>query len=174
MRVLKSVFAATLASAAALAISATALAAPNVTATPTPTPTPALAAGPLTISLTCDTGPGGSGTFTVTANSSSSTLSVKCGKKGTVSNSAWKAASKATIHQTAATASGQLKAKDVTVTLTAAGETVTIRNFKAASAAVATLAQTGGGVPALPIGFGLIGLVLVGAGAGSRSAALKH
>lgn len=150
MRVLKSVLAATVACAAALAISATAFA-----ATP---------AGPLTIKLTCDTG-SGSGTFKVTANSASSTATVKCGKSASVTNAAWQAGSKATIHQTAATASGQLKAKDVTVSLTAAGETVTIHNFKAASAAVATLAQTGGGVPALPIGLGLIGVVLVGAGA---------
>jgi len=105
-------------------------------------------AGPLTVKLTCDTGAGGSGTFTVTANGKSSTVTVKCGKSATVSNTAWLAGSTATIHQTAATASGQLRARDVKVTLTAAGETVAIRNFR--SAAVATLAQTGGGVPVLP------------------------
>ncbi|HVH31560.1 MAG TPA: hypothetical protein VNA31_07865 [bacterium] len=155
MMILKSVFAVGLAAVAALAISASAFAA----STP---------AGPLTIKLTCDTGAGGSGTFKVTANSASSTATVKCGKSASVTNAAWQAGSKATIHQTAATASGQLKAKDVTVSLTAAGETVTIHNFKAASAAVATLAQTGGGVPALPIGLSLIGLLLVVAGARVR------
>lgn len=149
---LKSVFALGLAAGAALAISASAFAA----TTP---------AGPLTIKLTCDTGSGGTGTFKVTANSASSTVAVKCGKSASVTNAAWQAGSSATIHQTAATASGQLKAKDVKVTLSTAGETVTIRNFRAASAAVATLAQTGGGAPFLPIAFGLVGLALVGTGA---------
>lgn len=152
MSILKSALAAALAGGAALAISGTAFAA----TTP---------AGPLTIKLTCDTGSGGTGTFKVTANSASSTVTVKCGKSASVTNTAWQAGSSATIHQTAATASGQLRAKDVKVTLTAAGETVTIRNFRSASAGVATLAQTGGGLPALPIGLGLIGILLVGIGA---------
>lgn len=152
MSILKSVLAALVAGGAALALSATAFAA----TTP---------AGPLTIKLTCDTGSGGSGTFKVTANSASSMVTVKCRKSASVTNAAWQAGSSATIHQTAATASGQLKAKDVKVTLTAAGETVTIRNFRAASASVTTLAQTGGGVPVLSIALALIGLAFVGAGA---------
>ena len=152
MSILKSALAALVAAGAALAISATAFAA----TTP---------AGPLTIKLRCDTGSGGSGTFKVTANSASSTVTVKCGKSASVTNAAWQAGSSATVHQTAATASGQLKANDVKVTLTASGETVTIRNFRSASAGVTTLAQTGGGLPALPLALALIGLVFVGAGA---------
>jgi hypothetical protein len=126
-------------------------------ASATTTPTPVPAAGPLSIRLICDTGPRGTGTFTVTANSKSSTVSVKCGGSATVTNAAWKAGSPATIHQTAATASGQLRAADVKVTLMATAQTVSIRNFRAASTAAttATLAQTGGGLPILPIGGAL-------------------
>jgi hypothetical protein len=82
---------------------------------------------------------------------------VKCGGSATVTNAAWKAGSPATIHQTAATASGQLRAPDVKVTLMATAQTVSIRNFRAASTAAttATLAQTGGGLPILPIGGAL-------------------
>ena len=172
MSILKSVLAGTLAGGAALAISATASAATNVSATPTPAATlpptgggTATPAGPLTIKLICDTGTG-SGTFTVTASGKSSTVSISCGKSATVTNGAWQAGSTATIHQTKATASGQLRAADVKVTLKASGETVTIRNFRAASATTttATLAQTGGGLPVLPIGLGLLGLLLAGMG----------
>ena len=157
MGILKSAAAALLAGAGAVAISATAFAVDT---------TPA-AAGPLTIVLTCDTGSAGSGTFMVTANGKSSTVSVKCGKSATVSNAAWKAGSTAVIHQTAAP-SGALKARDVSIALKASAQTVTIRDFRPASTAtttVATLAQTGSGVPALPLGLGLAGLLLVGFGA---------
>jgi hypothetical protein len=84
-----------------------------------------------------------------------------------LSNAAWKAGSTAVIHQTAA-ASGALKARDVSITLKATANSVAIRNFRPASVAATTttLAQTGGGVPALPIGLGLVGLVLVVIGAG--------
>ena len=176
MPMIKSALAAALAGGAAVALSATALAttatSATATATPATTPTPAAtltpapAAGPLTISLVCDTGPGGAGTFSVTANAKTSTVSVKCGKTAAVSNAAWKAGSTAVIHQTAATASGQLRATDVKVALKAAGETVAIRNFRSAAvASVATLAQTGAGVPAVPLGPALGGLLLVAIGA---------
>jgi hypothetical protein len=151
MRILKSVVAALVAGAGAVAISTTALAA----GTP---------AGPLTIVLICDTGPAGSGTFTVTANGKSSTVTVKCGKSATVSNAAWMAGSKAVIHQTV-TPSGALRARDVSITLKATAQTVTMRDFRPASTSTATLAQTGSGVPALPLAFGLAGLLLVGIGA---------
>lgn len=171
MSILKSALAAMVASGAVLAISATAFASTSTSASPspspTPTPTPIPLAGPLTTSLTCDTGPSGAGTFTVTANGKSSTVSVKCGKSATVSNAAWKAGSTAVIHQTAA-ASGALRARDTSVKLKATANSVAIRNFRPASvpATAATLAQTGGGVPALPIGLGLAGLVMAVVGAG--------
>jgi hypothetical protein len=60
--------------------------------------------------------------------------------------------------------SGALKARDVTITLKATPQLVTIRDFRPASTAAATLAQTGGS-PALPLGLGLVGLILVGLGA---------
>lgn len=169
MSILKSALAAVVASGAVLAISATAFATTSTSASPSPspTPTPIPLAGPLTTSLTCDTGPSGAGTFTVTANGKSSTVSVKCGKRATVSNAAWKVGSKAVIHQTAA-ATGALKARDVSITLKATANSVAIRNFRPASVAVTTttLAQTGGGVPALPIGLALAGLVMAVIGAG--------
>ncbi|MDQ6711657.1 MAG: hypothetical protein M3Z28_00495 [Candidatus Dormibacteraeota bacterium] len=155
MGFLKSAAAMLLAGAGGLALSATALAVDT---------TPA-AAGPLTIVLTCDTGSTGSGMFTVTANGRSTTVPVKCGKSATVSNAAWKAGSMAVLHQTAAP-SGALRARDVTITLRASAQTVAIRDFRAASTTtVATLAQTGSGVPALPWALGLAGLLLVGFGA---------
>lgn len=175
MSILKSALAASLAGAAALAISATAFASTNVaatasasptpTATPTPkpTPTPIPTAGPLTIVLTCDTGPVGSGTFTVTANSKASTLTVKCGKSATVSNAAWKSGSVALIHQTGVP-TGALRARDLSVTLKTTALTVAIRDFRPASTAVATLAQTGGGIPLGPIGLVFAGMLLVGSG----------
>ena len=152
MSILKSATAVLLAGAGALAISVTAFA---VT-----TPTPMPAAGPLTIVLICDTGPTGSGTFTVTANGVSMTVSVKCGKSATVTNAAWKAGSTAVIHQTVVP-TGALRARDVSITLKATAQTVVMRDFRPASTAVATLAQTGRGLPALPIALGLAGLVLV-------------
>jgi hypothetical protein len=155
MRILKSAAAALLAGAGAVAISATAFAVDTVP----------VAAGPLTIVLTCDTGSAGSGMFTVTANGKSATVTVKCGKSATVSNAAWKAGSIAVIHQTAAP-SGALRARDVSVTLKATAQTLTIRDFRPTSTTtVATLAQTGSGMPALPLALGLTGLLLVGFGA---------
>jgi hypothetical protein len=177
MSILKSALAAVIAGGAVFAISSTAFATtlsttatasptptatPTATPTPTPTPTPIPAAGALTISLTCDTGPTGSGTFTVTANGKSSTVSVGCGKSATVTNAAWKAGSTAVIHQTAVP-SGALKARDVTITLKASAQSVAIRDFRPAStSSAATLAQTGGGVPTLPLGLSFIGLLLIG------------
>ena len=152
MLMFKTVLAAALAAGAALAISATAFAA---------------AAGPLTIRLTCDTGPSGSGTFVVTANSRSSTVTVRCNSSATVTNPAWLAGSVATIHQTTATAFGQLRALDVRVTLTTAMQTVSIRNFRAATATATSaprLAQTGGGLPVLPIGGVFVGVLLIAVG----------
>jgi hypothetical protein len=90
------------------------------------------------------------------------TVTVGCGKSATVTNAAWKAGSAATIHQTVAPF-GALRARDVTITLKATAQTLVIRDFRAASTTTAaTLAQTGGGLPALPIGLGLVGLVLLG------------
>jgi len=177
MSILKSALAAMMAGGAAFAISSTALATttsptpsptptptPRATPTPTPTPTPIPAAGTLTISLICDTGPSGSGTFTVIANGKSSTVSVACGKSATVTNAAWKAGSTAVIHQTAVP-SGALKARDVTITLKATAQSVVIRDFRPASTtAAATLAQTGGGLPVLPLSLALIGLLILGIG----------
>jgi hypothetical protein len=60
--------------------------------------------------------------------------------------------------------SGALKARDVTITLKATAQSVTIRDFRPASTSAATLAQTGGS-PALPLGLGLVGLILIGLGA---------
>jgi hypothetical protein len=74
------------------------------------------------------------------------------------------AASTAVIHQTV-TPSGALRARDVSITLKATAQTVTMRDFRPASTSTATLAQTGSGVPALPLAFGLAGLLLVGIGA---------
>ncbi len=153
MGILKSAVATLFAGAGAVAISVTAFAIDT---------TPA-AAGPLTIVLTCDTGAAASGTFTVMANGKSSTVSVKCGKSATVANPGWKAGSMAVIHQTVAP-SGALKARDVSIALKATAQTVTIRDFRAASTTVATLAQTGGGVPAMPLALGLVGLLMVGIG----------
>ena len=150
MRILRFALAAMLAGGAVAATSATGLA--------------ATAAGPLTIALTCDTGPSGFGTFTVTANSKTSTVTVKCGKSATVSNAAWMAGSTAVIHQTAAP-SGALRARNVSITLAATAQTVRIRDFRPATTTIATLATTGGGVPALPLGLALLGLVLIAAGA---------
>ena len=153
MSILKSATAVLLAGAAALATSATAFA-----VTPTPAP-----AGPLTIALTCDTGPTGSGTFTVTANGRFMIVTVACDRSATVTNAFWKAGSPATIHQTRAPF-GALLARNVTITLRATAQTVAIRDFRAAQTTTATLAQTGGGWPALPIGLGLVGLLLLGIG----------
>ncbi len=150
MSILKSAAAAFLAGAGALAMSATAFA-----VTPTPAP-----AGPLTIMLTCDTGPTGSGTFTVTANGRFMIVTVGCGRSATVTNAFWKAGSPATIHQTVAPF-GALLARDVTITLKATAQTVAIRDFRPATTTVGTLATTGGGLRALPIGLGLTGVVLV-------------
>ncbi len=151
MSILKSALAAVIAGGAVIAISSTAFA---VTATP---------AGPLTIVLTCDTGPSGSGTFTVTANGRFSTVTVRCGKSATVTNAAWTAGSTAVIHQTTAP-SGAFRARNVSITLKATAQTVAIRDFRQPSTTVPTLAQTGGGIPALPIGLALAGLVLLGIG----------
>jgi hypothetical protein len=151
MSILKSALTVLVAGGALVAISSTAFA-----ATPTP-------AGPLTIMLVCDTGPAGSGTFTVTANGKSSTVLVKCGKSATVTNAAWMTGSMAVIHQTV-TPSGALRARDITITLKATAQTAVIRDFRPASTSAATLAQTGGS-PALPVGLGLLGLILVGLGA---------
>jgi hypothetical protein len=153
MSILKSAAAVFLAGAGALAMSATAFA-----VTPTPAP-----AGSLTIVLTCDTGPTGSGTFTVTANGRTMTVTVGCGRRATVFNAAWKAGSTATIHQTVAPF-GALLARNVTITLRTTPQTVTIRDFRTATTTAATLAQTGSGVPAFPIGLGLAGLLLVAIG----------
>ena len=183
MTILKAMTATMVAGLGALAISATAFAAtattaatatasptasPTATPTPTPhaTPTPTPVAGALTIGLSCDTGRSGSGTFVVTANTKSSSVSVRCGASGAVSNAAWKVGSKATIHQTSA-ASGALRAADLSVTLKAAAQSVSIRNFRAAvpvAAQTTTLAQTGGGLPLLPIGGALVGLLLAAIG----------
>jgi hypothetical protein len=59
-----------------------------------------------------------------------------------------------------------LRAPDVRITLASTPQTVSIRNFRAASTTTTTprLAQTGGGLPALPIGIGLLGLLLITAG----------
>lgn len=151
MSILKSALAGLVAGGAIIAISSTAFA---VTATP---------AGPLTIALTCDTGPSGSGTFTVTATGKSSTVSVRCGKSATVSNAAWTAGSTAVIHQTAAP-SGALRARDVTITLKATAQTVMIRDFRPASTTAATLAQTGRGLPVVPLGLAFVGLLLIASG----------
>jgi hypothetical protein len=153
MSILKSAAAVFVAGAAALAMSVAAFAA---TVTP--------AAGPLTIALVCDTGPNGSGTFTVTANGVRMAVTVRCGRSATVTNAAWKAGSTATIHQTVVP-SAALRARDVTITLKATAQTVTIRDFRPTTTTVATLAQTGGGAPALPIELALAGLALVGIGA---------
>jgi hypothetical protein len=153
MSILKSAAAMLLAGAGALAMSATAFA---VTATPA-------AAGSLTIALTCDSGPTGSGTFTATANGRFMTVTVGCDRRATVTNAFWKAGSAATIHQTVAPFGGLL-ARNVTITLKATPQTVFIRDFRTATTTAATLAQTGGGVPALPIGLGLVGLMLVAIG----------
>ena len=76
-----------------------------------------------------------------------------------------KAGSTAAIHQAAA-ATGALKARDVSLTLKSTSQSLVIRDFRPASTSTAaTLAQTGGGVPALPIGLGLMGLLLVAIGA---------
>jgi hypothetical protein len=154
MRILKSAVAALLAGVGAVAISTTAFA----------VDAPA-AAGPLTIVLICDTGPAGSGTFTVTAtNRAQSIVTVKCGKSATVTNAAWKAGLAAVIHQSVVP-SGALRARDVTITLKATAQTVTLRDFRpAASTSTATLAQTGSGVPVWPLALGLTGLLLAGAG----------
>ena len=149
MSILKTATAVFLAGAGAMAMSATAFA-----VTPTPAP-----AGPLTIALTCDTGPAGSGTFTVTANARFMIVTVACDRSATVTNAFWKAGSPATIHQTRAPF-GALLARDVTITLRATPQTVFIRDFRPA-ATTATLAQTGSGLPAWPIGLGLAGLLLV-------------
>nr|MDQ6885174.1 hypothetical protein [Candidatus Dormibacteraeota bacterium] len=112
-----------------------------------------------------DTGRTGSGTFVISANGKSTTVSVKCGGSSTASNSAWKAGSKALIRQTVAP-SGALRARDLSLTLKATAQSVTIRDFRSATLAqaavpAATLAQTGGGLPLAPIGLGLAGLLLV-------------
>jgi hypothetical protein len=94
------------------------------------------------------------------------TVTVGCGRSATITNAAWKAGSTATIHQTIAPF-GALRARDVSITLRATAQTVTIRDFRAAATAAtaATLATTGGGgEPALPIGLGLAGLLLLGIG----------
>jgi hypothetical protein len=59
---------------------------------------------------------------------------------------------------------GALRARDVSITLKATAQTLVMRDFRPASPTVATLAQTGGGLPALPIGLALVGLVLVAIG----------
>ncbi len=153
MSILKSAAAVLLAGAGALVMSVTAFA-----VTPTPAP-----AGPLTIALTCDTGRTGSGTFTVTANGRFVIVTVACDRSATVTNAFWKAGSPATIHQTRAPF-GALLARNVTITLRATPQTVFIRDFRAATTTTATLAQTGGGLPALPIGLALVGLMMLGIG----------
>jgi hypothetical protein len=90
------------------------------------------------------------------------TVTVACDRSATVTNAFWKAGSPATIHQTRAPF-GALLARDVTITLRATPQTVFIRDFRPA-ATTATLATTGGGMPALPIGLGLAGLVVLGIG----------
>jgi hypothetical protein len=145
MWIWKSAVAALLAGVSAVAISVTALAA---------------AAGPVTIMLTCDTGPAGSGTFTVTADGRFTTVTVPCDRSATVSNPAWTAGSIAVIHQTAWPA-GAVRAADMRITLRTTAQTVAIRNFRATT----ILPQTGGGIPAVPLAFGLAGLLLVGIGA---------
>ncbi len=169
---------AVLISATAFATTATTTATATATAAPTAspkatskaTPVPVAAAGPLTITLTCDTGRSGSGAFTVIANGKSSGVSVKCGGSSVVSNAGWKAGSKAVIHQVSA-APGALRAFDVSLTLKATAQSVSIRNFKPAAAPAvqtttqtATLAQTGGGLPLAPLGIALGGLLLLGMG----------
>ncbi|MDQ6710995.1 MAG: hypothetical protein M3Z11_10625 [Candidatus Dormibacteraeota bacterium] len=164
MRILKLATAAAVAGAGAVVISGTAFA---TTASPAPTVVPAAAAGALTIALTCDTGRTGSAVFVVTANGKSSTATVKCGGSSAVSNAAWKAGSKASIHQSSA-ATGAVRTRDLSVTLKATAQSVSIRNFKAATvqtaSQAATLAQTGGGLPMAPIGAGLLGLLLATVG----------
>ena len=165
MTILKAMTATLVAGLTAVAISATAFATDaSPAASPAATPAPA---GALTIALTCDTGPFGSGTFVVTAKGKSSTVSVKCGGSTAVSNAAWKAGSKATLHQSSA-AAGAIRAADQSVTLKASAQTVHVRNFRAASTSTATqtttLAQTGGGLPLLPIGGALVGLLLAAIG----------
>jgi hypothetical protein len=86
------------------------------------------------------------------------TVTVGCDRSATVTNVFWRAGSPATIHQTFAPF-GALLARDVTITLRATPQTVFIRDFRAAT--TTTLATTGGGMPALPIGLGLAGLLLV-------------
>jgi hypothetical protein len=153
MSILKSAAAVLLAGAGALGMSATAFA-----VTPTPAP-----AGPLTIALTCDTGRTGSGTFTVTANGRFMIVTVACDRSATVTNAFWKAGSPATIHQTRAPF-GALLARNVTITLRATAQTVAIRDFRPTTTTTATLAQTGGGMPAVPIGLALVGLMMLGIG----------
>ncbi len=153
MSILKSAAAALLVGAGALVTSATAVA-----VTPTPAP-----AGPLTMALTCDTGPTGSGRFTVTANGRFMIVTVACDRSVTVTNAFWKAGSPATIHQTRAPF-GALLARDVRITLRTTAQTVAIRDFRTATTTIATLAQTGGGLPALPIGLALLGLMLLSIG----------
>lgn len=161
MGTFKRLVAATVSAFATLGVAVTAHAAAS------PTAASMVAAGPLTIGLTCDTGPAGSGTFAITANNRTSTVVVGCGRFGTVTNSAWTAGSIALIHQTVATAAGQLRAANVSVRLTATGETVSIRNFRAAAATTAPLPprlpQTGSGL-AFPAGIALIGLILIAMG----------
>jgi hypothetical protein len=60
--------------------------------------------------------------------------------------------------------SGALKARDITITLKATAQSVTIRDFRPASTSAATLAQTGGGLPTWPLGLAVVGLLLIGFG----------
>jgi hypothetical protein len=148
MSIFKSTLAALVAAIAVIAMSSAAFAA---------------AAGPLTIALTCDTGPNGSGTFTVTANGRFSTVTVRCDSRWTVTNPAWTAGSTALIHQTSWPA-GTFQARDVSVTLRTTAQTVFIRNFRTTTTTTTTLARTGGGVPLVPVGAALVGLLLIGIG----------
>ena len=139
MSIFKAALATVVAGGAVIAISSTAFATTVATSAASPTPTP-------------------------TPNGKSSTVSVPCGKSATVTNSAWKAGSTAVIKQTAVP-SGALKARDVSIVLKATAQSVTIRDFRPASTvAVATLPQTGGGMPIWPLAMALAGLSLIGFG----------
>jgi hypothetical protein len=93
-------------------------------------------------------------------------VTVRCDSRWTVTNPAWTAGSTALIHQTSWPA-GTFQARDVSVTLRTTAQTVFIRNFRTTTTTTTTttLARTGGGVPAVPVGLGLVGLILVGLGA---------
>jgi hypothetical protein len=92
-------------------------------------------------------------------------VTVRCDSRFIVSNPAWTAGSTALIHQTSWPA-GTFQARDVSVTLRTTPQTVFIRNFRTTTTTTTTtLARTGGGVPLVPVGAALLGLMLVGVGA---------